>query len=174
VQLDEKWSFVGRADVALLGDGLGHYLAGGHLQLEAVDVAGRLGRLRGVHQLELVPHRVLDQDNAVLRVAVLHRVGLLLAQLRRRVEGALDGLDVGQPAAVGVDLRLDLRAEAYGVGDEPPLVGLQVRGACVAGVGAALEDGERPLHQVQPRRVLQLQAQRRELRRPSAGVVPGR
>jgi hypothetical protein len=31
VQLDEKWSFVGRADVALLGDGLGHYFAGGHL-----------------------------------------------------------------------------------------------------------------------------------------------
>ena len=62
---------------------------------------------------------------------------------------------------------LDLGAEVDGVGEQPFLVGLQVEDAGVAGVAAALEDGDRPLHQVQAGGVLELQAEQREL-----GVVP--
>jgi hypothetical protein len=107
---------------------------------------------------------VLDQHGAVLRVAVLHRVGLPLAQLGGGVEHALDGLDVGQPAAVGGGPRIHFSPEIDRVGEQALLVGLQVGDAGVAGVGAALEDGDRPLQQAQPRGILQPQAQERELR----------
>ena len=71
----------GRADVVLLGNSLLGGLAGGDLQLKAVDVAGRLGQLRGARGLELVPHGELDQHGPALRVAVPDRVGLRLAHL---------------------------------------------------------------------------------------------
>jgi hypothetical protein len=90
----------GRADVALLGDGLRRGLAHRHLDLVAVGVAGRLGQLRGARQLELVLHRVPDQDGAALRVAVPDRVGLRLAQLGGGVEHALDRLLACQLPAV--------------------------------------------------------------------------
>jgi hypothetical protein len=135
-----------RGEVALLGHGLLVGLAGGHLQPEAVGLAGRLGRLRGARQLERGADGVLDRHGPALWVAAPDRVGLRLAQFGGGVEHALDHLHLGQPAAVGGDLRLDLRAEVHGVGEQPLLVGLQVGDARVAGVAAALEDGDRPLH----------------------------
>ena len=69
------------ADDALFGDLLRLGLAGGNLDLEAIEVAGRLGRLVGVDQLELVADRMLDQDEAFLIVAIDDGVRLRLADL---------------------------------------------------------------------------------------------
>ena len=58
-----------------------------------------------------------------------------------------------------IRLRFHLGAEIDGVGDEPFLVRHQIEDAGVAGVGAVVEDGDRPLHQMQARRVLQPHAE---------------
>src|SRR5262249_25418014 len=58
---------------------------------------------------------------------------------------------------------LDLAAEIDGVTEQALLAGLEVHDAGVAGIGAALVDGDRPLHQVLVARVFEAQTQEREL-----------
>jgi hypothetical protein len=58
-------------DIALLDDFLLGGLTAGHLDLEAVDVAGPLGGLLGCDELEGLAERVLDQQHAVVLGAVL-------------------------------------------------------------------------------------------------------
>ena len=53
--------------------------------------------------------------------------------------------------------RFHLGLEIYGIADEPFLTGREVLDAGIAGVRAPVEHGDRPLHEVQRRRVLQAQ-----------------
>ena len=57
-------------------------LPGGDLQLEAIDIAGALGRLVLADQVEVGAVGMLDQHDAIVLGAVLDVVGLLLAAPR--------------------------------------------------------------------------------------------
>ena len=78
----------------------------------------------------------------------------------------LSTLTLVMPVRLSLGDRFDLGAQVDGVGDQAFLLGLQVEDAGVAGVVAALEDGDRALHQVQAGGVLELAGR-------AAGTWPG-
>ena len=83
-----------RAEDALFRHHLLCRLAGRNLDLEAINVAGRLRRLaRVVGQMEVVADGMFDQHQPLGVVAIDDGVGLRFAQLRRAVEDAFDDLD---------------------------------------------------------------------------------
>jgi hypothetical protein len=62
-------------------------------------------------------------------------------------------------AGAGLALRLDLGAQVEGITQQAFFAGLQVENARIAGVGAVLVDGDRPLRQRLAGGVLEAQAQ---------------
>ena len=150
------------AEVLLLADGEGDRFAGRHRDLEAADVAGRFPRLVLAGQLEVGAVGMLDQHDAVHVVAVGDGVGLALLDLGGRVQNALDDLDGGDAAIIGVGHGMDFGAQVDGVAEQATFVLLQIGDASVAGIGAALVDRDRSLRQMHARRVLEHQAEERE------------
>src|SRR5262249_47294911 len=113
-------------------------------------------------QLEVGAVGMLDQHRAGMVGPVLDRVGLGLATAEFGLDDPLDYFHFDQLVGVGV-LGFDLGPQVHGVADETNLIGAAVVEAGVASVGAAFEDGDRALVDVQGRAVLELQTQEWEL-----------
>ncbi|HJT77039.1 MAG TPA: hypothetical protein VJ739_07520 [Gemmataceae bacterium] len=146
-----------------VGDGQARLLAGRQLHGKAVDVPGRLGRLLPAGEAEVGPVRVFHQHRPVAPRPALELVGLAFHQAAGGVEDALLQLHLGEALPGVLDDGLDLGVEVHRVGDEALVAGGDVEEAGVPGVGGAVEDGDRPLHEAQAGGVLQAQAQQREL-----------
>ena len=117
----------------------------------------------GLNQFPVGLQRLLDQDGPFLVALVVDRVVGFSLELACGDQHAARDLQADQfrwfrrPA----DGHLALLIER--VRDQPLVAGRQVADPRVAGIGAAVEDGDRPLHQVQARRVRKLHTRQRKL-----------
>ena len=107
---------------------------------------------------------MLDQDRAVLFVAIHDGVGPDFAGFAFRQEKALRGPQLDKHTVRRFRGGNDFGSEIERIRDETFLLRLQVKNPGIPGIGRTLKEGDRPLHEMQPGRVLQTQPQERIFR----------
>ena len=139
------------------------WLAWVGLHVESVLAAGLFGGLLGLDELPGLLDRVLDEHLLGFLAGVLDDVALGSRVLVAGEHGSLADADADDGRGLLLDGGSDFGVEIDRVADQSLAAGRQVLDLGVARIGVVVEDGDRPLHEVQIGRVLQAEAVERML-----------